>query len=114
LGALPTRGGRRVTERADVARNLEERSTSRRRGDASFMETVFLLIEIEVGKADEVIRRMKAVPGVAEVEAVTGPFDLIVKVQAPHINEALDTVVHRIRKIPGIKSTETLVTVGVN
>jgi DNA-binding Lrp family transcriptional regulator len=46
------------------------------------------------------------------VQAVTGPFDLIVKVQAPHINTALDTVVHKIRKIPGIKSTETLVTVS--
>jgi len=46
------------------------------------------------------------------VQAVTGPFDLIVKVQASQINEALDTVVHRIRTIPGIKSTETLVTVA--
>jgi DNA-binding Lrp family transcriptional regulator len=55
---------------------------------------------------------MRSVAGVAEVQAVTGPFDLIVKVEAPHINQALDTVVHRIRKIPGIKSTETLVTVA--
>ena len=76
------------------------------------METLFLLVEVEVGKLDDVLRRMKATPGVTEVEAVTGPFDLIVKVQAPHINEALDTVVHKIRRIPGIKSTETLVTVG--
>ncbi len=76
------------------------------------METLFLLVEVEVGKLDEVLRRMKAIPGVAEVQAVTGPFDLIVKVEAPHINEALDTVVHRIRRIPGLKSTETLVTVG--
>ncbi len=76
------------------------------------METLYLLVEIEVGKLDEVLRRMKAVPGVTEVQAVTGPFDLIVKVQAPHINEALDTVVHKIRRIPGIKSTETLVTVA--
>ena len=77
------------------------------------METLYLLVEIETGRVDEVLRRMRAVPGVTEVQAVTGPFDLIVKVQAPHINEALDTVVHRIRKIPGIKSTETLVTVGL-
>jgi DNA-binding Lrp family transcriptional regulator len=76
------------------------------------METLYLLVEIEVGKLDDVLRRMKAVPGVTEVQAVTGPFDLIVKVQAPHINEALDTVVHKIRRIPGLKSTETLVTVG--
>jgi len=75
------------------------------------METVFLLVETEVGQLESVLSRMKSVPGVAEVEAVTGPFDLIVKVQAPHLNTALDTVVHKIRKIPGIKSTETLVTV---
>ncbi len=76
------------------------------------METLFLLVEVEVGRLDDVLRRMKAIPGVTEVEVVTGPFDLIVKVQAPHINEALDTVVHKIRRIPGLKSTETLVTVG--
>ncbi len=76
------------------------------------METLFLLVEIEIGRLDEVLRRIRSVVGVAEVQAVTGPFDLIVKVQAAHINEALDTVVHRIRTIPGIKSTETLVTVG--
>ena len=76
------------------------------------METLFLLVEVDVGKLDDVLRRIKTIPGVAEVQAVTGPFDLIVKLQAPHINEALDTVVHKIRRIPGLKSTETLVTVG--
>ncbi|MCI4362759.1 MAG: Lrp/AsnC ligand binding domain-containing protein [Thermoplasmata archaeon] len=76
------------------------------------METVYLLIETEVGRLEEVARRLRAVTGVVEVEAVTGPFDLIVKLQAEHINTALDTVVHKIRKVPGIKSTETLVTVG--
>ena len=76
------------------------------------METLYLLVETEVGRLEDVIKRMRAVPSVVEVEAVTGPFDLIVKLQAEHINEALDTVVHRIRRIPGIKGTETLVTVS--
>ena len=76
------------------------------------METVYLLCETDVGKLDDVLKRLKGVTGVAEVQAVTGPFDLIVKVQAPHINQALDVVVHKIRKIPGIKATETLVTVA--
>ncbi len=76
------------------------------------METLYLLAETEVGQLDEVMRRLRAIPHVVEVEAVTGPFDLIVKIQAPHINEALDTVVHRIRRIPGVKSTETLVAVS--
>ena len=76
------------------------------------METIYLLCETEVGKLDEVLRRLKTVAGVTEVEAVTGPFDVIVKVTAPHVNQALDIVVHKIRKIPGIKATETLVTVA--
>jgi DNA-binding Lrp family transcriptional regulator len=80
--------------------------------DSGRMETLYLLIETEVGKLEEVARRVRAVPAVVEVEAVTGPFDLIVKIQAEHINAALDIVVHKIRKVPGIKGTETLVTVG--
>jgi len=76
------------------------------------METIYLLCETTVGKLDDVLRRLRAVPGVTEVQAVTGPFDLIVKVEAPHINQALDIVVHKVRKIPGIKATETLVTVA--
>ncbi len=76
------------------------------------METLYLLVETEVGKLDDVIRRLKGVTGVVEVQAVTGPFDLIVKVEAAHINQALDVVVHKIRRISGIKATETLVTVA--
>ncbi len=76
------------------------------------METLYLLVETEIGRLDEVLRKLRTVPGVTEVQAVTGPFDLIVKVEAPQINVALDTVVHRIRRIAGIKSTETLVTVA--
>jgi DNA-binding Lrp family transcriptional regulator len=76
------------------------------------METLYLLIEAEMGRLEEVLKKIRQVPHVVEVEAVTGPFDLIVKIQAGHVNEALDVVVHRIRKIPGIKGTETLVTVS--
>ncbi|MGD0257149.1 MAG: Lrp/AsnC ligand binding domain-containing protein [Thermoplasmata archaeon] len=78
------------------------------------MEIVYLLVVTEVGRLDEVARRLRGIPEVTEVQAVTGPFDLIVKVEAPHINAALDTVVHKIRKVPGIKSTETLVTVATS
>ncbi len=76
------------------------------------MESVYLLVETDVGKLEEVLRRVRAVAGVTEVQAVTGPFDLIVKVEAPQINQALDVVVHKIRRVPGIKATETLVTVA--
>jgi DNA-binding Lrp family transcriptional regulator len=75
-------------------------------------ETLYLLVEVQVGHLEDVMRRLKSIPHVVEVEAVTGPFDLIVKVQANHINEALDVVVSRIRRVPGISATETLVTMS--
>jgi DNA-binding Lrp family transcriptional regulator len=76
------------------------------------METLYLLVVVEVGQLEAVTQRIRTVPNVREVQAVTGPFDLIVKVEADHINEALDVVVHKVRKVPGIKSTETLVTMS--
>ncbi len=76
------------------------------------METLYLLVETDVGRLEEVLARLRLVPHVVEVQAVTGPFDLIAKVQADHINEALDVVIQKIRRIPGIKGTETLVTVS--
>ena len=76
------------------------------------METLYLLVETEVGRLEEVARKVRGVQFVVEVQGVTGPFDLIVKLEADHINQALDVVVHKIRRIPGIKGTETLVTVS--
>ncbi len=76
------------------------------------METLYLLVETEVGGLEEVARRIRGFPNVVEVEGVTGPFDLIVKIQADRIDTALDVVMNRVRRVPGIKSTETLVTVS--
>jgi len=76
------------------------------------VETLYLLVETEVGRLEEVARRVRAIPNVVEVQGVTGPFDLIVKIEAPHINEALDVVLTKVRRVPGIKGTETLVTVS--
>ena len=77
------------------------------------METLYLLVETEVGRLEDVVRHIRAIPSVTDVQAVTGPFDVIVKIQAAHIHTALDIVIHKIRKIAGIKSTETLVSVAM-
>ncbi|MEM0129482.1 MAG: Lrp/AsnC ligand binding domain-containing protein [Thermoplasmata archaeon] len=75
------------------------------------METIYVLAEVELGALEAVIGRLRQVPLVVEVQAVTGPFDVIVQLRAQHINAALDVVMQQIRTIPGIRGTETLVTV---
>lgn len=76
------------------------------------METLYLLAETEHGRLEEVMVKVRGIPRVVEVEPVTGPYDLLVKIQAPVMKEALDVVLHKIRKVQGIRSTETLVSVG--
>ena len=76
------------------------------------METLFVLAATEAGTLRDVVGRVKEIPRVVEVQPVTGPFDLLVRVEAPAMREALDVVVDRIRRTPGIRSTETLISVG--
>ncbi|MGB9636262.1 MAG: Lrp/AsnC family transcriptional regulator [Thermoplasmata archaeon] len=77
------------------------------------MESVYVLIETEAGKLENVIAELKKKEGVKEANAITGPFDVIVKIETEHITEALQTIVHDIRKIDGVKSTETLVCIKI-
>ena len=39
--------------------------------------TAYILIQTEVGKAADVATQVRAVPGVAEADDVTGPYDVI-------------------------------------
>ncbi|MEM3397055.1 MAG: Lrp/AsnC ligand binding domain-containing protein [Thermoplasmata archaeon] len=73
------------------------------------MESVYVLIETDSGALENVVAELRKRAGVKEVNAITGPFDVIVKIETEHITEALQTIVHDIRKIKGVKSTETLV-----
>ena len=77
------------------------------------MEKVFVLMKVDSGELENVIAHLRATQGVAEVSAVTGPYDIIAKVEGEYITDALGVVVREIRKIKGISSTETLVGVSV-
>ena len=48
-----------------------------------------------------------------EASAVTGSYDIIVKIEGAKITEILSTVVREIHKIEGIMATETLVAVDL-
>ena len=46
------------------------------------MVQAYILIQTEVGKARDVATTIKEIDGVAQVEAVTGPYDVIVLTEA--------------------------------
>ncbi len=67
----------------------------------------YVLIQTEVGKAAGVARSVGAIEGVVTAEDVTGPYDVIVRVQAGSVDELGRMVVSRVQLIEGITRTIT-------
>ena len=67
----------------------------------------FVLIETAVGRTKEVAGILKQLKGVKSVDAVTGPYDVVVVVEADNLTEIGDLVTNKVHPIPGISRTVT-------
>ena len=54
------------------------------------------------------IENLREIPEVKEIECVTGPYDILVKVEASTIEKLHEVVTWNIRKIKDVRSTYTL------
>jgi DNA-binding Lrp family transcriptional regulator len=73
----------------------------------------YILIQTEVGRAADVARAIAEIPGVALAEDVTGPYDVIARVEAPSVDELGQLVIARIQDVKGITRTLTCTVVHV-
>ncbi len=67
----------------------------------------YILIQTEVGKARDVAATVSDLPGVVQVDAVTGPYDVIVRGEAKNVDELGKLVVAKIQAVEGITRTLT-------
>lgn len=67
----------------------------------------YVLIQTDIGKAAHVADQLDGLDGVALSEAVTGPYDVIIRVEAPSMNDLGRMVVRDIQQIEGITRTIT-------
>jgi DNA-binding Lrp family transcriptional regulator len=74
----------------------------------------FVLIETAVGKTKDVVTALNKVDGVASVDVVTGPYDIIAVIEAPDLGSVGDTVTGSVHTIGGIVRTVTCLAVGSN
>ena len=51
------------------------------------MVQAYILVQTEVGKAAEVARLISEIKGVTLAEDVTGPYDVIVRAEAPNVDD---------------------------
>jgi DNA-binding Lrp family transcriptional regulator len=69
--------------------------------------TAYILIQTEVGKAAKVAKDILDITGVQQAQAVTGPYDVIVRAEARNIDELGQLVVARVQAVDGITRTLT-------
>lgn len=67
----------------------------------------YILVQTEVGKAADVAKAIAEIDGVTLAEDVTGPYDVIVRVEGASVDELGALVVSSIQNVPGITRTLT-------
>jgi len=67
----------------------------------------YILIQTEVGRAAAVASDVAGIDGVTRAQDVTGPYDVIVSVEADDVDSLGRDVVNAVQKVPGITRTLT-------
>jgi DNA-binding Lrp family transcriptional regulator len=73
----------------------------------------YILIQTDVGRAASVATAIAALEGVAMAEDVTGPYDVIARVEAQTVDELGKLVIAKIQDVEGITRTLTCTVVHV-
>ncbi|MDI6755359.1 MAG: Lrp/AsnC ligand binding domain-containing protein [Thermodesulfobacteriota bacterium] len=73
--------------------------------------SAFVLIRTEADKTKGAFETLTKLKGVKMAHTVTGPFDIILLVEARTLHELGDMILSKIRGVDGISRTMTCVTV---
>jgi DNA-binding Lrp family transcriptional regulator len=76
-------------------------------GSFNVVVHAYILIQTEVGKARDVAVEIETIPGVVRVDAVTGPYDVVVLTQSSSVDELGRLVVSKVQAVSGITRTLT-------
>ena len=75
----------------------------------------YVLLRTAPGLTKAIYSALRVSPAVLSVELITGPYDLIVAIEATSTNEILTTIMKDIRPAAGVRDTVTcLVVPGEN
>lgn len=75
------------------------------------MPTAYVFINYEIGAEQNILNKLKTVPGVIEASEVDGVYDIVVKMTSDSLDKLKETITRDIRTIYAIRSTMTLIVV---
>lgn len=73
------------------------------------MPQAFVLINVESGAEEEVVKELKKIEGVEEAHFSYGVYDIIAKVKADSMENLKEMVTRKIRTLNKVRSTLTLI-----
>ncbi|HIH96114.1 MAG TPA: hypothetical protein HA348_01245 [Thermoplasmata archaeon] len=71
--------------------------------------TAYVLISTTTGEEENVRKELLKIEGVVRADTTSGAFDNVVILEGESVDELIDVVIDKIRKIPSIMKTKTLV-----
>ncbi|HYW02092.1 MAG TPA: Lrp/AsnC ligand binding domain-containing protein [Candidatus Acidoferrum sp.] len=75
------------------------------------MPLSYVLVNVELGSEEKVLKEVRDVPHVKECRRVYGTYDMIVKVEADSMDELKEIITWKIRRLPGVRSTLTTIVI---
>lgn len=75
------------------------------------MPTAFVFINTSPASMPEVLKKVKAIEGVKEAEMLYGVFDIVAKVTTETMDQLKQIVTFKIRMLPNVLTTNTLLAV---
>jgi DNA-binding Lrp family transcriptional regulator len=97
---------------AIISSAIQDGNTKVEEESTMAMTKAYVLIETEVGKAAEVATALRAIPGIAAADSVTGPYDVIAVVLGADVNTIGRLVMTEIHGLPGLRHTLTCIVVS--
>jgi DNA-binding Lrp family transcriptional regulator len=73
------------------------------------VSTAYVLINYEIGAEQNILNKLKNVPGVVEVSEVNGVYDIVVKIASDTLESLKNTITQHVRAIDTVRSTLTLI-----
>jgi DNA-binding Lrp family transcriptional regulator len=75
------------------------------------MPTAYVLINYKIGAKQNILNKLKNVPGIVEVSEVDSVYDMVVKIASDNLDSLKETITQHIRTIDSIRSTMTLIVI---
>ena len=75
------------------------------------MPTAYVLINCDLGSEEEILREVKKLSEVIEVNGVYGVYDIVVKIKSDTRDKLRETITWHVRRIDKVRSTLTMIVI---